>query len=88
MVSSKTLNAHLKTIRGIVVKGFTRVEQRIEGVEKRLGERITTLNDRVVGMDTKIDLLATDIDDLAGMTAREFKAVRGEIAHRNLLQDA
>ena len=96
-VPNKVFNAHLKTIRGIVVKGFAKVDKKFDGIDKRFDDMESNLNrlDKKVD-DTRLELksdiekvqmsLEEDIDDLAGMTAREFQSVRSEIAHRNLLQ--
>ena len=36
MVASKVLNSHLKTIRGIVVKSFARIEKRFDSLDERI----------------------------------------------------
>lgn len=85
MATTNTINAQLKTLSGLMVKGFARVEGQIEGFEKKLGDRIDSvekkLGDKIDGVEKK---LVSEIDDLAGMTAREFKAVRSEIATQNI----
>ena len=130
MVTSKTLNSNMKTIKGIIVKGFAKLDERFAKVDQRFNEvddrfnkvdeqfnkideqfnkvderfnevdqRLDKVESCLQSLDKKVDDvkielkqdiegLSLDIEDLAGMTAREFKAVRSEIAQRNLLQDA
>ncbi len=94
--------SHIKTIRGIVVKGFAKIDERFNKVDEKFNEvherfgridcKIDRIEENLGKLDKKVDEtkieLKQDIEDLAGMTAREFKAVRSEISHRNLLQDA
>lgn len=36
MVASKVLNSHLKTIRGIVVKNFAKIDIRFDSLDERI----------------------------------------------------
>jgi tetrahydromethanopterin S-methyltransferase subunit G len=92
MVKSKLISNHIKSVRNIVVKGFAKVDQRLDGLDKKIDDTKIELKQDIAGLKIElkadIESLGNDIEDLAGMSAREFKAVRSEIAHRNLLQDA
>ena len=112
-VPSKVLNAHLKTIRNIVVKGFAKVDGRLDSLDKKIVDLKTELKQDIENVRTElkgdienvrtelkgdienvrvelkgdIEHASLDIEDLAVSTAREFKAVRSEIAYRNLIKD-
>lgn len=84
---------------GFVVNGFARMDKKIDGVQVGLTQKIDAvkieLTEKIddVRLELKSDIekvsisLGDDIETLAQMTAREFKAVRSEIAHQNLIQD-
>jgi archaellum component FlaC len=76
MISDKVIGGHLKTISALVVKGFARVDEKLD----KMDGRIDRLEKGIEEVKFNVKALGEDIDDLAGMTAREFKAVRSELA--------
>ena len=87
MVASKVLNAHLKTIRGIVVKGFGRMDEKFVEIDqqfKKVDERFDTLERKIdetrLELKSDIEHVSLDLEDLAESSAKEFKEVRSEIA--------
>lgn len=73
---------------GRIDERFDGVDQCLDKVESRLQSLDKKVDDVKIELKQDIEGISLDIEDLAGMTACEFKAVRSEVAHRNLLQDA
>ena len=72
----------------VVDNKFKGVESRFDRIEDSLGKLDKKIGDTKLELKQDIEGISLDIEDLAGMSAREFKAVRSDISHRNLLQDA
>ena len=82
MDSKKVSDSQLETIKGLMAKGFANVEENFAKID----ENFVKIEERFDKVEARIDSveknLTKEIDDLAGMTEREFKAVRSEMAVR------
>lgn len=63
MVTSRMLNSHIKTIRGLVVKGFAQVDTRLETIENRVNK-----------VDQKIDEVKVELRSEISNVKQELKS--------------
>jgi hypothetical protein len=77
-MSTKTSqNGEINALKEIVIKGFTKLSTKIDQVDQKLDNLDLKIDQVETKLSTKIDQveqkLSSDIEDLAGITAREFR---------------